>query len=316
MGLISLFTISMSEASQYVVHRPARCLRKRLNTNQCESCVRACPSGAISIQGLEVIFATEKCSDCMSCVALCPQDAFESSLDLDTVFSGVRSESQPFITCVRQKKRSNEDITVPCVGIFSKQAITSLLFSRCGTISINLSGCEECCNTSVANSFTRRLGEITDFFRDQNTTTISLLLNSDQVTDISCDRRAYLSNITSAAINLVSEPFIDSNSTSPKNEGKRRRIPHKVRLIKELLEKTEKKYQDKISSLFQPELIIGDECDCCPLCKGICPTGALSIDRSSEKVLHFNAADCSFCKLCVEFCKKKALTLRAQTSNL
>lgn len=311
MGLVSFLTNNVSGASLNVVQHPARCLRKRLNTNQCDRCMKACPSGAISIQGREVAFAEEKCSDCMSCVAVCPQDAFESCLDLEATFHGLKNRSHSLITCVRQKKSSHEDIAVPCVGIFSSQAISSLLFSSCGSISINLSECGECCNNTVADSFIQRFYDLNNYFHGHKTTEVHLHLQGTQLIDVPCDRRAYLANITKLATRVAAESFIGASSDSLQTEEKGRRVPGKVKLVKDLLGRIEKASQEKISTLFQPELVISDECNVCPLCKGICPTGALSIDRAkSEKTLNYEALDCSSCGLCVEFCKKKAISFR------
>lgn len=311
MGLISFLAAEGTESAQNVIQYHGRCLRKRLNSNQCDLCVNACPSGAISIQGREVTLDEVKCSDCMSCVAACPQDAFESSLDLEVAFHSLKNSSHSLITCIRQKKSSHEDIAVPCVGIFSNQAISSLLFSSCGSISINLSECGECCNNSVADSFIQRFYDLNNFFHGHKTTEVHLHLQGTQLIDVPCDRRAYLSNITKFATRAAAESLIGAGPGPPQVEKKQRRVPCKVKLVKDLLGRIEKASQEKISTLFQPELTISDECSVCPLCKGICPTGALSIDRTnSGKILNYDALDCSSCGLCVEFCKKKAISFK------
>lgn len=310
MGLISLLTNKVSESSRNVLYHPGRCLRKRLNTNQCESCMKVCPSGAISTRGREVIYSEEKCSACMSCVAVCPQDAFNSSIDLTAAFFEATNGSHLFITCLRQNKRNHEDVVVPCVGVFSSQVISFLFFSQYGSILINLSGCSDCCNTTVAASFTQRFHKIHDYFQAHKTTEVQLLLQRDQLQSPVCDRRTYLSNIKELATEAVLENFTNISSGSSESDDQKRRIPNKVNLIKDLIGKTTQESQKKISSLFLPKLTINDDCDCCPLCKGICPTGALRIDRTAGKILKFNASDCNLCGLCVEFCKKNAITFR------
>ncbi|HEV56406.1 MAG TPA: 4Fe-4S dicluster domain-containing protein [Phycisphaerales bacterium] len=41
----------------------------------CESCVDACPSEAISMQGEKAVVDAEKCVDCGVCVDECPVEA-------------------------------------------------------------------------------------------------------------------------------------------------------------------------------------------------------------------------------------------------
>ncbi len=41
----------------------------------CESCVDACPSEAISMQGEKAVVDAEKCVDCGVCVDGCPVEA-------------------------------------------------------------------------------------------------------------------------------------------------------------------------------------------------------------------------------------------------
>jgi ferredoxin len=62
-------------------------------------------------------------------------------------------------------------------------------------------------------------------------------------------------------------------------------------------------------------LTVNTECNFCGACAGMCPTGALKNTREGEmKRLQFDWARCSGCGLCLEFCRKKALTLVAGRS--
>ncbi len=49
-----------------------------------------------------------------------------------------------------------------------------------------------------------------------------------------------------------------------------------------------------------------DKCVMCGMCTGICPTGALYMERPSMEV-RFDGDQCVFCQLCVKVCPMKAM---------
>lgn len=52
-----------------------------------------------------------------------------------------------------------------------------------------------------------------------------------------------------------------------------------------------------------------DKCVMCGVCTGICPTGALSMERPSMEV-HFDGEQCVFCQLCTKVCPMRAMEVR------
>ncbi|MGI6119370.1 MAG: 4Fe-4S binding protein [Desulfosporosinus sp.] len=52
-----------------------------------------------------------------------------------------------------------------------------------------------------------------------------------------------------------------------------------------------------------------DKCVMCGACTGICPTGALYMERPSMEV-HFDEDQCIFCKLCLKVCPMEAMEVR------
>lgn len=58
------------------------------------------------------------------------------------------------------------------------------------------------------------------------------------------------------------------------------------------------------------ELVRNEEkCVMCGVCTGICPTGALYMERPSMEVF-FDGDQCVFCKLCIKVCPMKAMEVR------
>ncbi|HBW38567.1 NIL domain-containing protein [Desulfosporosinus sp. BICA1-9] len=52
-----------------------------------------------------------------------------------------------------------------------------------------------------------------------------------------------------------------------------------------------------------------EKCVMCGVCTGICPTGALYMERPSMEVF-FDGDQCVFCQLCTKVCPMKAMEVR------
>ena len=124
------------------------------------------------------------------------------------------------------------------------------------------------------------------------------------------DRRAFLKNIRDLATD-ISKRSLSAKRIGPAGEPHNgRRVPFKTKLVRKMHTTGEGNVQKKILGLFGYTLSVNAHCNCCPLCKGICPTGAIQIDRDGQgKNLKFDTLDCSGCGICVEFCRKKAILL-------
>jgi len=51
-----------------------------------------------------------------------------------------------------------------------------------------------------------------------------------------------------------------------------------------------------------------DKCVHCGACTGFCPTGALSFEKQTQKVL-FDPEKCNGCELCVSACPVRAMEI-------
>lgn len=310
MGPLTLFTNIFSEPSLNPIQYLGRCLRRRLNTNQCQRCASSCPSDAIAIDGHEIVLNEEKCTGCMACVAACPQDALESEYDLNELVHSCKGDSDIVITCIRQKQTGPNEIVLPCVGILPKQALSAVFINNSKSVVINVSGCTGCCNQVVLDSFLSDYGQVTESLAEIISTKTTLVNTEDQLHDIIVDRRLFLTNFRKFAATFTKKSFVTNSVSLPDKKETTRRIPLKVRLVKNLVADLEAEARVKILELFSQQLSINDNCAVCPLCKGICPTGAIQIERSEGcKKLKIYPLDCSGCGLCVEFCKKNALSI-------
>lgn len=310
MGPLTLFTNIFSEPSLIPVLSMGRCLRKRLNTNQCQRCIESCPSAALTVNDREIVLNEDKCTGCMACTSACPQDALESEYDVNEVVRSCKGDSDLVFSCVRQKQTGPDEIVLPCVGILSKQALSAIFFNKSKSVAINVAGCGKCCNQKVSATFVNEYRLLAEVFSEVKTSKIVLIHNDQQLRDIIVDRRLYLTNIRNIVTKVTKKSIAYKRTTQPDEKKTTRRIPVKVQLLKDVIAQSDSQARIKILGVFSRQLSINDNCTVCPLCKGICPTGAIQLERSEGgKKLHFNSLTCSGCGLCVEFCKKDALSI-------
>ena len=247
----------------------------------------------------------------MSCVAACPQDVLVSGHGPDAMLSSFQPERDVVVSCIRQAQNHPDEITLPCVGIVSKPVLVAILLSDCRSVTINLIGCAECCNRSVAKDFLTDHKQVLDELSDICTTKMVVVEKKDQLSKQSMARRSYLTKMLDIALDVSKKKNL-SRQVQPLDESKSsRRIPYKTQLVKKMFTNVQGDAQKKVLGLFGYTVSPNARCNCCPLCKGICPTGAIKIDRTSQgKNFRFAMLDCNGCGLCVEFCKRNALVLQ------
>lgn len=310
MGPLTLFADFFSESPPQLAFFTERCLRSRLNTNQCQRCLESCLFGALSVNNRKITFNTAQCTGCMSCVAACPQDALSSAYDLDELLSALQTGADVVISCIHQAQNHPDEMTIPCVGILSKQVLAAMLLSGCRSVTFNLAGCAECRNRDVSNAFWIDCKQTAEKLSDIHSSKMIFVAQNEPSPNPMMDRRLYLTKLRDIAVDISKQSLL-LRPGPPLIEAKSgRRIPFKTQLVRKMLTNINGESQRKILALFSHSLSINEDCNCCPMCKGICPTGAIKIDRSDQgKSLNFETLDCSGCGLCVEFCKNNALSL-------
>ena len=290
---------------------PHRCLRKRLNTNNCSRCLDSCSSGALSLRGREIVLDKTCCTGCMTCVAVCPQDALTSKFDADGLLAYLGRKANVWISCGRQRCFHSDEIIIPCMGVLSKPILAAMGLRAGGSVIFNLAGCIDCANRKSSEVFKKDLFEIVDVLSDILRSELIISETNKQAELIEADRRSYLTNLKNTFSKASqNHPVFEVKSIEPEPMSSRR-VPEKTRLVQNIIKGLDVASRKRILSLFGNSLSVNQECTCCPLCKGICPTGAIKIERSEQgKKLTFQMLDFSGCGLCVEFCRKDALILK------
>ena len=289
-----------------------RCLRKRLNRFDCVNCIEVCASDAISLKDRRISFAAQSCTGCMLCTTACPNDAFTFSEFASDSLCFSEDKAEPVvISCHQQSQISPEERLVPCLGGITNEHLLALNMHGETAIAFNVSSCAECQNNHGVMDLLHRLAWLKQ--KNRSLFPRKYVVITDQNEVIARDqpsRRSFLTGLRESLSETIGSQFsfqIDSARPAARTS---RRIPARVQIKKHLMEKVASQDRQPLSRLINHRLIINEACNLCPLCKGICPTGAIQVEQNEgKKELTFDGTLCSGCGLCVSFCKQNALSL-------
>jgi len=294
-----------------------RCLRKRLTSCDCKECINVCTSDAISFRDHGISFDAGACSGCMLCAKACPNDAFVFlEFDPKSLCSSENNAELVVISCHKQSQIYPEEQLVPCLGGITTEHL--LAMNMCGEspIAFNVSSCVDCQNNHGVTDFLHRLTwlkQTKGFLLERKYVVIK---DQKEVTTLDqSSRRSFLLGLRESLSETISAQFSFDTDSSKHAARTSRRIPARVKIKRHLMEKVASRDRQVLSSLINHRLIISKACNVCPLCKGICPTGAIKIERTEQqKELTFDDTLCSGCGLCVSFCPQNALSLKKPES--
>lgn len=272
----------------------------------------SCPGAAISVHDNQIRFDGDKCSGCMLCCASCPNDAFEfEGFDLEQGLQSLSKQQETVISCSRRPQVHPEEFVIPCIGGLSLEHLIYIGVALTGRVVFDMSLCGTCENESASRRFTALVSSLEGAGKEKLNAELTILTNTGD-TRASCSetRRSFLAGIGNSLVTAVASRHGGDSGKSGDAVGRKRRVPNKVLLLKTLQGDTDQLRQELISSMCLHRIQVNGNCTGCPLCKGICPTGAIKIDTSGrEKSLMVDHTICSGCGLCVAFCKHDALTL-------
>lgn len=319
-----LFNRIEKSVAPSVTHDLCKCLRRRLSANTCSRCLDICKQGALTTRGRELLFSEDKCTGCMACVGECPNDAFSCGFDLDSLLSRIRAaqKEQPVILGCKKCAGQENMVTIPCLGLMSEPLLAALHSVAPQDCLLDVRHCPDCANGAVLGMLTERMQAIAKKIWAPDDLKIRYL-SADTLPPQTTgrQRRFFLHALRKEVAAFGRDTMTDASGphgrpdTLSEGDNRKKGATRKMRLLLDALamqpgETNETK--NLLLSYFHT-LDAGNACDLCPSCTGMCPTGAVKrrTAENGEKQLVFISAQCSGCGLCIEFCKKKALNLRA-----
>lgn len=313
-----LLNVIDRQAGSVVTFRPERCLRSRLRSNACDICLNLCRRKALALGGRGIVFDEKHCTGCMICVAECPNDAFFTETDIDGIFPLIQEKSRrvPLTIACKRSSPLQSDLNIPCIGLLSEPILAGINCAAAVEIYCNVQSCGKCENGHALDLLHERVQSIADKCgRTVGRKVHCLSVDPGFEKHPRRQRRAFLSIAKNSMrdIGRVASSVHDSSiKLAEKQATPGKKEVHFSRFLQLALARlpADKRQERRLLKSYFYTVKANDDCDLCPFCTGMCPTGALKRKTVDDlKQLYFTSTKCSGCGLCVEFCDKKALTL-------
>ncbi|WP_136805554.1 4Fe-4S dicluster domain-containing protein [Desulfosediminicola flagellatus] len=287
------------------------CLRKRLRGFECNTCLKSCIHGALEVEDGEIVIRRDTCTGCGRCVTACPADVFSiPGLDYSEFINLIRKSDSPVVSCFRQNQHSGAYL-LPCLGALPIEVIVALGISDIERVYFQTCDCTSCKNSPLIEILNQTFSQIGRLFGDSlQTECILCKQRADLPQTNSENRRKFLIELAANLTSFAEKKFATRRVSKDLTIKSHRRIPQKTRLRNEAVNSADISRYKKISALCFPTLSITENCNLCPRCTGMCPTGAIRIEQTNgNKRLYYDATRCTGCELCAIFCKEKALEI-------
>ena len=321
-------------ANQDLLLEPSLCSRFRTPKSGCSQCADVCPSGAISLtaEGPDV---SASCSGCGICFSVCPNDVFslkkrgdEQILDeIIQAAKGDRGAGREFrISC--EHGDSTADLLVPCLGRLTEALLIEPVRSGFLRVSLLRPECSICPNAKASSHIDRTIERASALFDMLNLEGERLAVRSMPLQPLAkrpekaVTRRELFSTFRTRAAEVTAAALPEGCGTSgPIDrtflEAMGRRAVHSKRgLLLSQLRAFEpgKEVSVPAEQAMLATIAVSSGCSACGVCATLCPSGALS-QRWEEKqfILTFLPSLCGNCRICMETCLPKALTIENTT---
>ncbi|MFC1826730.1 4Fe-4S dicluster domain-containing protein [Thermodesulfobacteriota bacterium] len=308
-----LFEKVKIESETAGVYEQKSCLRSRFNKNDCRVCLNECRAGALELNGRTISYDAEKCTGCMRCMAVCPNDAFTADIDMLQLLKNIQNQKQVVLSC-RNKEQFVPHERIQCIGALSEPLLASMNSLAKGKIFLDVTQCNSCSNAHCLESIKNSLRALRANETEADSTfKVKLVVDEDQFPEVDAkqSRRFFLKGTGKAIADFGIETCIKAIQINNKEIEKPGKGPVKNSLFLQFaIDSTTDVEERKNLKPFFYTIQADELCNLCPVCSGMCPTGALKrVTENGKKHLVFKSSDCSGCGLCRDFCKKQALSI-------
>lgn len=295
-----------------------RCLRTRFQGSACDRCARECPVEAIRFEAGTIILDPKRCVGCLACTAVCPAEALIGCDSRLAAAPAKVAAGRAVSLCCEKAIRTGDEIVLPCLGALSEEHLMAFAARSQVGLHLFLTACSDCRASAVPRLLAHRLQALNRKAGDNGLAAIIRLITHKDEAEAghptgASSRRSFFRAFWDISVHTATETMttLQAESNPREKPAHKHQLGRLTLLRQALAESGEETARLAILSLFY-SLAAGNDCNFCGACAGMCPTGALKNTREeTRKQLQFDWARCSGCGLCLQFCRKKALTLSA-----
>jgi ferredoxin len=301
-----------------------RCLHAHSKLSNCESCVRACPTGALQLNG-SIALNVKTCVACGQCLHACPTGAFDGDdgvIDLLNYVARLEAADTLELACSQHPapEKGCSDVsavirTKNCLAALGPSAYLGLLALDVMHIALRLEACAACPLGKVRGEIGNTLAVvrrilavigIEDRIVELNTVTDRKVRSVYETKNPPLSRRDLFRVFVAKAPRQVEQVLTgnDDQSAVTKSPSRERR-----RLMNVLKHFSVMNTDVPLPKLSFARLTAEANCSACGVCARICPTGALSFSagEDTQYQLTFSSRACIDCGACLEVCQTGAL---------
>jgi ferredoxin len=286
---------------------PGRCLRSRFSKISCRRCTDACPAAAIDGSDRLPLIRATACTGCSLCQAACPTGALGEPAVLNRVVADLDDQAQPVIGCFQPGVRAHT--RVPCVGLFDEEALLALAILFPSGLTFDLTRCATCANVAAMTVLRHRLAALAAL-PEFPCRRLRLAETEAEVgfSAPAVSRREFFAFFRNRSARAVGSTLRRLQPPLPESYGAKR-LPAGRRLLLRTLPLLASSLRSAAEERFFPTLNFSPECRRCTSCVGVCPTGALATSSDDPPQPVFEAALCTGCAACAEFCRRQAIAM-------
>ncbi|WP_280770210.1 NADH-quinone oxidoreductase subunit I [Salipaludibacillus daqingensis] len=286
-----------------------KCLRERYKHSNCDKCVVACQSEALSMKDGKIHLDKDLCTSCGQCTHACPTDAlyYESEM-MNKYESRISQKDAVTFTCEKQKSKQGHDVAFPCLSALTPEYLmTSELYDKRSEVFCDSQVCKTC---EVNWSPNTGLKWLEDWNRQSILKDKVPVINQlEQKTGRTrtYNRRELFKMSSNETKGQIADLFLDSYKEVSNLKEKIGQTEKRKYLMTYLQKNKESLHLDKselLSTKLQvAKLKVSKECTVCQKCSSICPTGALQVvEAENTSSLQFYTEQCVDCDICEKVC--------------
>lgn len=289
---------------------PGRCLRGRFNRTACRRCEEACPKGAIELAAGQLpAVRADACTGCRRCQASCPTGALGDPDELDRAIRELGRRPLPVLGCRAPGVEAHARVS--CLGLLDEEGLLALAASFPGGLTLNLVHCGTCSSAAVAPALRRSLERVA---RHEGYPPGGLRLAETKATlAFAADllSRRELFSIFRRRSAEAADAAISRRGPAAPEPYAAKRLPAGRRALLKTLPGLTPPVRAAIEAHRFPALSFTAQCRRCTACAGVCPTGAITTGAGEPPRPVFDGLACTSCGVCVEFCRRRGLDLKA-----